>query len=593
MIGLACFALSLALPTNDPFAKWGEGDTPVLVAAFVSVDCPVAQFYAARLNEIARDYEPKGVTVVGVVPNPSDSAEAIRAFKRQGNLTYSVIHDADQALAERFAITRTPEVVVLNRARTILYRGRVDDQYVPGLRRAQPTRHDLQLALDEILAGKVVGVPKTDAAGCPVERIVEPASARATYHRDVAPILDRRCVSCHQPGGIGPFSLLTAANAVRRARAIREAVAERRMPPWYADPKYGHFANDPSLTESERQIIEEWAKAGAPVGDPHHGSALVPMKSDGWRIREPQVVISIPKPFAVPASGTVEYEIIEVDPGFSEDVWVQEAEIRPSNRKVVHHATVFLRPPGVSGGGVQGELGSVCLCAYAMGTPPTVFPDGMAKRIPAGWRMVFIIHYVATGTPQSDQTAIGLRIVDRKQVRKEVATNLFLADSFTIAPHQADFVISQSRTFDKDVLLLSLFPHMHLRGVTFKFEVAYPDGRTETLLSLPKWDIEWQHRYVFAKPKFLPAGSVLTATARYDNSAANPNNPDPNATVNVGPQTEDEMFNGYYDFCLADQDLTKTTWAQLLAHPAVWWIVLAGLSALILMMKFRNFLSRN
>jgi hypothetical protein len=228
-----------------------------------------------------------------------------------------------------------------------------------------------------------------------------------------------------------------------------------------------------------------------------------------------------------------------------------------------------------------------------MGTPPTVFPDGMAKKLPAGWRMVFVIHYVTIGTPQSDQTKIGLRIADPKQVRKEVATNLFAADPFTIAPHQKDFVISQSRTFDKDVLLLSLFPHMHLRGVAFKFEVAYPDGRTETLLSLPKWDIEWQHRYVFAEPTFLPAGSVLTATARYDNSAANPNNPDPNATINVGPQTEDEMFNGYYDFCLADQDLTKTTWAQFLAHPAVWWVVLAGLSAFVLMMQVRKFLGRN
>ena len=584
MIAFACLALSLAAP-QDPLQKWDNA--PILVVVFVGVDCPVSQLYAARLNEIARVYEAKGVAVVGVAPNPSDGADAIRAFAREGNLTYPILHDAEQALAARFAITRTPEVVVLDRARTIVYRGRVDDQYAPGNRRGQPTRHDLKIALDETLAGKPVSMPKTEPAGCPLERIERPAAATATYHRDVAPILNRRCVSCHQPGGIGPFPLLTARDAARRAGAIREAVADRRMPPWHADPKHGHFANDPSLTDAERQTIAEWAKAGAPAGDPHDGPPPATLKVDGWSIREPQIVVSMPNPFSVPASGVLEYQFIEVDPGFKEDVWVQEAEIRPGNRKVVHHATVFLKPPGASGLVLQGDLASVCLCAYAMGTPPTLLPDGMAKKIPAGWRLLFVIHYVTTGTPQTDVTKIGLRVVNAKQVRKEVATNLFIADTFTIPPHQADYVLSESRTFDKDVLLLALFPHMHLRGVSFRYDVAYPDGRTETLLSVPRWDMEWQHRYVFAEPKRLPAGAVLTATARYDNSSANPNNPDPEATVTAGPRTEDEMFNGYYDFCLADQDLTKPAWRQYLARPATWYVVF-GVGVLVLVIQSRK-----
>jgi peroxiredoxin len=571
MIAIACLALSLAAPP-DPLQKWNG--SPVLVVAFLGVDCPVSQLYATRLNDIAHDFGPKGVAIVGIDPNPGEGADAVAKFERDLNLAYPVIRDAGQELAGRFAITRTPELVVLGRERTILYRGRVDGQFAPGARRAHPTRHDLKIALEEILASKPVSVPQTEPAGCPLERPERPAAARITYYREVAPILNRRCVSCHQPGGIGPFSLMTAADASRRAGAVREAVADRRMPPWHADPRHGRFANDPTLTDDERRTIDEWAKFGAPTGDPKDAPPPVVLKPNGWSIREPQVVASIPQPFQVPASGIIDYQTIEVDPGFKDDVWVQEAEIRPGNRRVVHHATVYLRPPGApSLAYQQGELQSFCLCAYAMGTPPMLLPDGMAKKVPAGWQLVFVIHYVTTGAPQTDQTKIGLRLLDAKQVRKEVATNLFISYEFTIPPHQPDFVLTQSRTFNKDVVLLALFPHMHLRGVSFQYDAKYPDGRTETLLSVPKWDIEWQHRYVFTEPKRLPAGTVLTATGRYDNSSANPNNPDPTAAVSVGPRTEDEMFNGYYDFCLADQDLTKPVW---LKRPITWCIVLAA-----------------
>jgi hypothetical protein len=219
-----------------------------------------------------------------------------------------------------------------------------------------------------------------------------------------------------------------------------------------------------------------------------------------------------------------------------------------------------------------------------MGTPPMSLPEGMAKRIPAGWKLVFVMHYVTTGSTQIDQTRIGLRIVDSKQVRKEVATNLFVSDNFTIPPNDPNYILTQSRTFDKDVLLLSLFPHMHLRGASFEYAVAYPDGRKETLLSVPKWNIEWQHRYVFSEPLRFPAGSVLTATAHYDNSSANPINPDPSVPVHAGPRTEDEMFNGYYDFCLADQDLTKRRMRRFFERPVIW-VCVAGIAGIFLIAR--------
>jgi hypothetical protein len=281
-------------------------------------------------------------------------------------------------------------------------------------------------------------------------------------------------------------------------------------------------------------------------------------------------MVSMPAPFTVPATGVIPYQEIVVDPGFKEDVWVQEAEIRPGNRAVVHHATVYLRPPGVDTLVAQGELNSFCLCAYAVGTPPMLLPDGMAKKLPAGWRLVFVMHYVPTGSEQSDQSRIGLKLLPANQVRKEVATNILLSEEMTIPPRCPNHVETRSRHFENDVLLLSLFPHMHLRGVSFKYEANYPDGRVETLLSVPRWDMNWQHRYVFAEPLRLPAGTVLTATGNYDNSDANPNNPDPDVEVHIGPQTTDEMFNGYYDYCLADQDLTEPLWRRWARKPVTW-----------------------
>jgi len=282
-------------------------------------------------------------------------------------------------------------------------------------------------------------------------------------------------------------------------------------------------------------------------------------KNDGWNI-SPQSIISIPQAFSVPERGAIPYQTIDVDPGYREDRWIQQAEIRPGNRKVVHHATVFLRPPNFNEAAFQGELQSYCLVPYAMGTPPLVLPDGFAKKVPAGWHFVFVIHYVPGGPNQFDQTQLGVRFAEPGSVQKEVATHLLYSDEIKIPPRCPNHVETRTKRFDADVLLLALFPHMHLRGQSFRYEATYPDGHLETLLSVPRWDMNWQHRYVFSEPKRLPAGTVLTVTGVYDNSENNPNNPDPNAEVHAGFQTEDEMFNGYYDFCLADQDLTKPHW---------------------------------
>lgn len=555
------FALGLLIPTGDAslvdlsgvacrLRDWNSDR--VLVVAFLGTECPVARQYAARLQEIEAAFRHRGVRVLGVFANPADSARSIARMGQEMHLTYPMLRDPDQSLADRWSITRQPEVVVLDSSRIIRYRGRVDDQDAPGSHRPIAAHRYLRNALEEILTGRTVTIPSTEPAGCPLERRRFGSRDAASYSRDAERILERHCVTCHQAGGIAPFELTSLAAATRWSGAIREAVRDRRMPPWHADPAHGHFANDPSLSDAERTALLRWCDAGGPL--PGDGTAVIQgVKTDRWQIPAPDLVIPLPNAFQLPPTGDIAYQEFEVDPGFAEDRWVHAAEIRPGNRSVVHHSTVFLKPPGVAGLAAQGDLKSFCLAAYAMGTPPMTFPHGMAKKVPAGWKLVFVMHYVTTGSPQSDRTELGLCFTPASAVRREVATNILISEQMTIPPRASRHVESQSRMFEKDVLLLALFPHMHLRGISFRYEAQYPDGRIETLLSIPKWDFNWQHRYVLAEPKRLPAGTVLTATGVYDNSPNNPNNPDPDAEVHAGPQSTDEMFNGYYDFCLADE----------------------------------------
>jgi mono/diheme cytochrome c family protein len=395
------------------------------------------------------------------------------------------------------------------------------------------------------------------AAALLVDPPVPPASSDGiTYSRDVAPILQQHCIACHRPGQIGPFSLTRFRDAANWAETIVEVVRDARMPPWNASPHYGRFVNDPRLSDHEKQTIFAWVQAGCPEGNP--ADLPAPRRFvDDWSIARPDLVVTMPQPFTVPADGVVEYQRFEVDPGFQEDIWIQAAEIRPGNRKVVHHCTVFLKPPNCDSAVEQGQLGSFCLAAMAPGTPPLVLPQGMAKLVPAGWRLVFVVHYAPIGIVQSDQTSIGLVFADPKTVKTEVATKVILDDNLSIPPGAADHRVEHAHRFDQDALLLAMFPHMHLRGKSFRYEAVFPDGTIEVLLDVPRYDFNWQHRYVLAEPKRLPAGTSLRCIAHYDNSSANPFNPDPTVTVHTGLQSWDEMFNGYFEWALADQDLTQ------------------------------------
>jgi hypothetical protein len=393
-----------------------------------------------------------------------------------------------------------------------------------------------------------------------------------TFHKDVEAILQNHCQECHRPGEIAPFSLLNYEQTRPWAKAIKSDVLTQKMPPWFADPHYSHFSNDRSLSKQEIATITAWVDSGAKEGDAK--DAPKPKEFyDGWNIPTPDLVISMKEPFTLPATGEVQYQYIVMPVGFTEDKWVQAVEARPSNREVVHHIVVFIRDPqskwlraakpGIPytppGGGKDftntSGGGSDILMIYTPGMVPEIWRPGLGKMIKAGADLVFQVHYTTTGKPASDLSKIGLVFAKEKPAERALtfaASNL----TFKIPPQDPNYEVDAKQVFPNGAEILSLFPHMHLRGKAFEYDLTYPDGRTETLLKVPKYDFFWQLDYKFDKPLVVPAGAAISCKAWYDNSANNQHNPDPSMEVRFGEQSREEMMFGFFDVVIpADMTL--------------------------------------
>ncbi len=377
-----------------------------------------------------------------------------------------------------------------------------------------------------------------------------------TFYRDVLPILQSRCQECHRPGEIGPMPLLTYSQVRPWAKAIREAVVRKQMPPWFADPRYGKFSNDPSLSPEEIETLRSWAESGAPAGVQSEAPAAKDWPK-GWNIGQPDAVFSMPQAFRVPASGELDYQYMIVPTGLTADRWVKRVEIRPGNRAVVHHAVVYIRDPKSDwlrdmpvGRPFTLPIASITrndiLFTYTPGNNTDSWPEGMAKLIPAGSDLVFQMHYTPAKEPTLDRTRIGL-IFAREPPKQRVLTLQLNSASFLIPPGYPDYRVEVSGTMPNDALLLSLYPHMHLRGKAFVYAIVQPDGRRDILLRVHDYDFYWQLTYRLAKPLHLAAGTRLEAVAIFDNSKNNPRNPDPEVAVRYGEQSSDEMMIGFFD----------------------------------------------
>lgn len=388
-----------------------------------------------------------------------------------------------------------------------------------------------------------------------------------TFYKDVLPILQQHCQTCHRAGEIAPMSLETYAQAEKYSREIARMTSAKTMPPWFADPRFGRFSNDTSLSSEQIATLAAWADANGPAGDPKEAPPA-PHWAHGWNIPQPDLVIQMPKAVPLPAHGDVEYTYEIVSTNFTEDKWIQASEIRPSSRDHVHHAVVYIRPPNskwlrntpVGRAFTQADMTSEqdlrdalftdsdMLLVYAPGSSPDHWPDGMAKCIPAGSDLVFQMHYTTNGRAATDQTSVGM-VFSKNPPKQRVLTLQLANHSFVIPPEAPDFRVEVFGTLPNDATLLSFFPHMHLRGKRFEYDIVHPDGSVETLLRV-NYHFHWQMSYRQAEPRVLKAGTKLQAIAWFDNSRKNPHNPDPEQTVRWGPQTYDEMMVGFFDLAV-------------------------------------------
>jgi hypothetical protein len=414
------------------------------------------------------------------------------------------------------------------------------------------------------------------------------ANVTPTFSRDVAPILYKNCTSCHRPGEIAPMSLLTYKDARPWARSIAARVDAGTMPPWHADPATGEFLNDRRLSGPDKQTILEWAAAGAPEGDPGDLPPQ-PQYADGWMIGQPDAVLTMQEDYPIPASGTIAYQYFEVPTNFTEDRWIQAFEVRPGNRAVVHHVIVYTRPPApanlsqpvarpgrrpapvfmfaegmdIPAGQTGGpelppdqrkprgpddrpapKMLGPSIGAYVPGNSARVYRAGTAARLAAGSTVIFQMHYTTKGQATTDRTSIGL-IFAKTPPSTELRVTALINGNLHIPAGAPDHPVEAEVTINRDVTLWAMLPHTHLRGKRWSYEVTFPDGRKETILSVPKYDFDWQTDYIFKQPLKLPRGTTLHATAWYDNSPNNKSNPDPTKDVWWGDQTwEEMMFTG-------------------------------------------------
>lgn len=399
------------------------------------------------------------------------------------------------------------------------------------------------------------------------------AAPTVSFHKDIEPILQDRCQGCHRPGEVGPMPLMTYEQARPWAKAIKSAVVQRKMPPWPINPHYGRFSNDRSLSQEQIDLLAAWADNGATEGS--LADAPKPRTwVNGWNIPTPDAVIEMPQAFDMPAAGRVEYQYIVIPTGFTEDKWVQMAEVRPSDRTITHHAQIFIREPGSKWLADQkpgvplalansSGMGSEILTIYVPGMVPDVWKPGQAKLIPAGSDLVFQMHYTATGKPGSDRTRLGL-VFAKEPPKERVITMLGLNVGISIPPGDPNYKAETIIPINQDMTMLTLFPHLHLRGKAFQYELIQPNGETETLLKVDNWSLNWQLSYKLAEPIALKPGMKVKVTGWWDNSPNNPANPDPTKNVRWGEQSWEEMLVGFFDVAVNPKQMPTNV--QFLAH---------------------------
>lgn len=599
-------------PSND---KLGSKVEPAIVAAdgkpvawntlagekatvvvFLSFDCPNSNAYAPTLIDLHEAHAKQGVKFVGLVESDT-TADELKAKVAEFKLPFPVYLDAKHAVADVFKAKVTPEAFLVDHNAVIRYRGRIDNMFSDRLKRNPTvTDHDLKTGLGELLAGKPVTTPVTKAVGCSIgtrDAVVKTPTS-VTYHKDVAPILQKNCMACHRAGEVGPFALTTYKQAANWAEDIKEYTANRKMPPWKPSAATYAFHNDRRLSDADLKTLASWADGGTPEGDPKDAPPA-PTFTDGWMLGKPDLILSVDEDFHLAASGNDAFRCYVMPTNLPEDKYIVGFEVKPGNPRIVHHTLNYWdlsgqgrklekaarekakpddkdRGPGYSSAMGVGFLPGKSpredvpsmgnFGGWAPGQVPRFLPEGTGYLLPKGADVVIQTHYHRNGKAEKDRTQVALYFA-KKPVEKPYQALVLGAKNYLFMripageeahPIEGEFYLTT------DATMHSVMPHMHLIGKSVRVTMTPPDGTQSTLVEINDWDYNWQETYWFKEPLKLKAGTQVKIEAVFDNSSKNPNNPsNPPKTVHFGEQTTNEMLFGFFGVTSDDGKRVRTS----------------------------------
>ena len=568
----------LPAPENDPKAKvenfvlldqhghahelYYYSDAKAVVLYVHGNGCPIARNQISTLKAIRNDFAEKNVTFLMLNANPQDNRENITREAEQFKIDFPILVDEAQLVSKSLGIDRTCETIVIDPHNwTILYRGPIDDRLNYESQKKEASQEYLKEALTAHLDDKHVNINAPAVKGCKISFLEKYRSEKKpiSYNDDIVPILKRRCIGCHCEGGIGPWAMTDYATIQGWAAMIHEVILTKRMPPWNADPHIGQFADNAALTLDEERLLIDWIDEGVPRGDGVDSlTEVTNAKPNEWTLGQPDLIL-YGKPQSIPATGVIPYRYDRISVPLPEGTWVRGIEILPSNPRVLHHALVmhlnierkdakedlwintYPPPPTAHPNTVWINWPEEIMGTYLPGTKAQLFPDGTGKFLTPNSKLLVQYHYTTTGRSELDTPRIGIHLSKTAppHIRKTTAA---VNQEFRIPPNEKEYRVSATHTFDNDVVLYKLQPHMHYRGKSMNVEVHYPDGKVETILSVPSFHFDWQRYYSLKEPVPIPAGTRIVANGAFDNSSQNQKNPDSSKWVQWGLKSTDEMF---------------------------------------------------
>ena len=519
-------------------------DAPAIVIMTQGNGCPIVRNAMPFYREVRDSYADRGVPFFLLNSNLQDNRETIAAESAEYGFDIPVLVDEYQLVGESLGVTRTAEVYVIDpKTRTVVYHGPVDDRLSYQVQREKPNHTYLIDALDAVLAGEAVQVASADAPGCLVnfpERDRRAEHAKISYHDTIAPILLDNCAECHSDGGIAPWAMNSYDMIKGFSPMIREVIRTDTMPPWNVDPHVGEWLNDKSLSADEIKTLVHWIEAGSPRGDGPDPLAVPRPAIEEWPLGEPDLIVEIPA-YDVPASGVVDWIRPAIANPLTEGKWLRASTVKPGSRQAVHHVLSGILKDAPTDGTADESLWGASIGGYAVGSESYEARENVGTYIPPGGGFGFQMHYTPFGKEVTDVTRVGLYFYD--EVPEKILRNIAIADpSIEIPPEVAGYQEVAYIEFPRDAELFYAFPHAHYRGQSSTLTIIYPDGKEELLLSMPKYDFNWQRSYEFVEPVQIPAGSKIVSRYAYDNSARNPANPDPSLVITWGDQSWEEML---------------------------------------------------